>query len=51
VQGVAAGQRAALGPRLFDAAAARRLGGELLAGPWHNVGTPAQLAALNTAPA
>jgi len=50
VQGVAAGQRAALAPLLFAAAAAQQLGGELLTGPWHNVGTPAQLAALNAAP-
>jgi MurNAc alpha-1-phosphate uridylyltransferase len=50
VAGVAAGERAALGPRLFAAAAAGRLGGQALAGPWHNVGTPAQLAALNAAP-
>jgi MurNAc alpha-1-phosphate uridylyltransferase len=46
VDGVAAGQRAALGPLLTASAAAGRLGGECLAGPWHNLGTPAQLAAL-----
>ena len=41
------GQRAPLGPLLFDAAAADRLAGRVLDMPWHNVGTPAQLAALN----
>ena len=41
------GQRAPLGPLLFEAAAADRLAGRELAGPWHNLGTPAQLAALN----
>jgi MurNAc alpha-1-phosphate uridylyltransferase len=40
------GVPAALGPLLFDAAAADRLAGRVLAGPWHNLGTPAQLAAL-----
>ena len=46
VDGVAPGSHAALGPRLFAAAAAGRLSGERLVGPWQNVGTPAQLAAL-----
>ena len=46
VAGVRAGERAALGPLLFASAQAGRLGGEVLAGPWHNLGTPAQLAAL-----
>lgn len=41
------GQRAPLGPLLFEAAAADRLAGRVLDMPWHNVGTPAQLAALN----
>ena len=40
------GQRAPLGPLLFEAAAADRLAGRVLAGEWHNLGTPAQLAAL-----
>ncbi|MBX3643018.1 MAG: nucleotidyltransferase family protein [Rubrivivax sp.] len=40
------GQPAPLGPRLFDAAAADRLAGRVLRGEWHNLGTPAQLAAL-----
>jgi MurNAc alpha-1-phosphate uridylyltransferase len=43
------GQRVPLGPLLFEAAAAERLAGRELAGPWHNLGTPAQLAALNRA--
>jgi len=46
VAAVPCGQRAALGPLLFDAAAADRLAGRVLQGPWHNLGTPAQLAAL-----
>lgn len=50
VDGVAPGHRAALGPRLFAAAEAGRLAGEVLQGEWHNLGTPAQLAALNAAP-
>ena len=41
------GVAAPLRDLLFASAAAGRLGGELLPGPWHNVGTPAQLAALN----
>ncbi len=47
------GRSAPLGPLLFTAAAADRLGGRALDGEWHNLGTPAQLAALNprTAPA
>jgi MurNAc alpha-1-phosphate uridylyltransferase len=43
------GQRAPLGPLLFKAAAADRLAGQVLAGPWHNIGTPAQLAAADGA--
>ncbi len=50
VQTVKPGQHAALGPLLFDSAAAGRLAGTLWAGDWHNVGTPAQLAALNALP-
>jgi MurNAc alpha-1-phosphate uridylyltransferase len=46
VAGVATGQRAPLGPCLFTAAAAGRLGGQAWAGEWHNIGTPAQWAAL-----
>jgi N-acetyl-alpha-D-muramate 1-phosphate uridylyltransferase len=44
------GQRAPLGPLLFEAAAADRLAGRVLDGPWHNIGTPAQLAAADAAP-
>ena len=47
---VVPGQRAALGPLLFASAAAGRLGGERLPGDWHNVGTPAQWAALQDPP-
>src|SRR3990167_3811811 len=47
VAGITPGQRAALGPCLFASADAGRLGGERLAGAWHNLGTPAQLAAVN----
>ena len=49
VAGVTTGERAALGPLLFASASAGRLGGEPLAGAWHNLGTTAQLAALNAA--
>jgi MurNAc alpha-1-phosphate uridylyltransferase len=44
--GLPVGERAALGPLLFAAAAADRLAGQVLQGAWHNLGTPAQLAAL-----
>lgn len=47
VAGITPGQRAALGPCLFASADAGRLGGERLAGAWHNVGTAAQLAEVN----
>ena len=43
------GRPAPLGPLLFEAAAADRLAGRALDGPWHNLGTPAQLAALDAA--
>ncbi len=46
VDGVMSGTRAALGPLLFRAADGGRVSGELLAGEWHNVGTPQDLAAL-----
>jgi len=49
VEGIEPGTRAALGPLLFDAARSGRLSGEVLHGEWHNLGTPAQLAALNGA--
>lgn len=46
VAGITPGTAAPLGPRLFAAADAGRLAGQVLAGAWQNVGTPAQLAAL-----
>jgi MurNAc alpha-1-phosphate uridylyltransferase len=46
---IAPGTHAPLGPLLFASAAAGRLGGRRLEGAWENVGTPAQLAALNGA--
>lgn len=48
--GVAAGQRAALGPLLFAAMRQRRVTASVWAGDWDNVGTPAQLKALNDRP-
>ena len=47
VDGVAAGEKASLAPRLYEAAAGGRLGGELHAGMWSDVGTPERLAELN----
>lgn len=41
------GQKAALGPLLLAAIGRRQIGAEVYAGAWHNLGTPAQLAALN----
>jgi MurNAc alpha-1-phosphate uridylyltransferase len=46
VRAVVPGTRAALGPLLAASAAAGRVGGERLAGPWHNVGTVDQWRAL-----
>ena len=46
VDGIKPGTFAKLGPLLKAAAAAGRVGGERLEGPWANVGTAAQLAAL-----
>lgn len=46
VSGAAAGQAAALRPWLDAAIRRGRIGGEVYRGEWHNVGTPAQLAAL-----
>ncbi|HWP17532.1 MAG TPA: nucleotidyltransferase family protein [Burkholderiaceae bacterium] len=45
--GVAPGTRAALGPLLRAGMQQRRVGVEIYRGRWENVGTPAQLAALN----
>ena len=47
---LAPGTRAALGPLLFDGMRARRITAEVYAGTWENVGTPAQLDALNHGP-
>ncbi|MEH3085112.1 MAG: nucleotidyltransferase family protein [Xylophilus ampelinus] len=48
--GIVPGTRAPLGPLLFEGMRAGRIGVEAYDGPWHNVGTPAQLAELNAAP-
>ncbi|MBC7413651.1 MAG: nucleotidyltransferase family protein [Herminiimonas sp.] len=45
--GIEPGTRAKLGPILRDHAAQGRIGGDLYEGQWINVGTPAQLDALN----
>lgn len=47
VESVKVGEVAALGPLLFDAADAGRIGGSRWNAEWENVGTPAQLDALN----
>ncbi|WP_047197267.1 nucleotidyltransferase family protein [Caldimonas brevitalea] len=47
VRHVPAGTKAPLGPLLYDAMRSRRIGVTRYAGRWENVGTPAQLAALN----
>jgi MurNAc alpha-1-phosphate uridylyltransferase len=44
--GVAPGSAAPLGPLLFASAEAGRLSGDVWRGEWHNLGSPAQLAAL-----
>lgn len=46
--GIQAGTYAKLAPILRDYADRGQLGGELYRGEWHNVGTPEQLAALNS---
>ncbi|WP_317205377.1 N-acetylmuramate alpha-1-phosphate uridylyltransferase MurU [Janthinobacterium sp.] len=46
---IAPGAHAKLAPLLREQAARGRLGGELYAGAWANVGTPGELAALNGA--
>lgn len=46
--GIQAGAYAKLAPILRDYADRGQLGGELYRGEWHNVGTPEQLAALNS---
>ncbi len=47
VAGVVPGTRAALGPLLYAGMRERRITAEVYAGEWENVGTPAQLDALN----
>ena len=47
VAGIAPGTRAALGPLLFEGMRARRITAEVYRGAWENVGTPAQLEALD----
>ena len=47
VRHIAAGSRAARGPLLFAAMRECRIGAEVYTGEWHNLGTPAQLDALN----
>jgi N-acetyl-alpha-D-muramate 1-phosphate uridylyltransferase len=49
VAGVVPGTAAKLGPLLFASAQQGRLAGRVWAGAWHNLGTPAQLDALNAA--
>jgi N-acetyl-alpha-D-muramate 1-phosphate uridylyltransferase len=46
---IAPGTRAALGPLLFERAREHRISAEIYRGEWHNVGTPAQLAAIDRA--
>lgn len=47
--GIAPGARAALGPLLYAGMRQQRISAEIFPGAWENVGTPAQLAALNAA--
>lgn len=47
VSGIAPGTKAPLGPLLYAGMRQRRITGEVWAGTWENVGTPAQLEALN----
>jgi MurNAc alpha-1-phosphate uridylyltransferase len=48
--GIVPGTRVALGPRLYDEMRERRITAQIYRGEWENVGTPAQLAALNATP-
>lgn len=50
VGGVVPGTRMPLAPLLFGGMRARRISAEIHRGPWANVGTPSQLAALNAGP-
>lgn len=47
VSGIAPGTKAALGPLLFEGMRRRAITAEVYRGPWENVGTLEQLAALN----
>jgi MurNAc alpha-1-phosphate uridylyltransferase len=47
VDGIRAGEKAPLAPRLYAAADQGRVSGELYAGPWFDVGTAERLAALD----
>lgn len=47
--GIAVGEHAKLAPLLYAGMRARRIAAEIYRGRWENVGTPAQLAALNGA--
>jgi MurNAc alpha-1-phosphate uridylyltransferase len=47
---IAPGTHAALAPLLYAGMRERRIGAEIYRGRWENVGTPEQLAALNTSP-
>ena len=47
---IAPGTRAALGPLLFEGMRQHRITAEVYRGEWENVGTPAQLEALNIGP-
>ena len=47
VKGIAPGTKAALGPLLFEQMREHRISAEVYHGEWQNVGTPAQLDALN----
>ncbi|MEO6409539.1 MAG: N-acetylmuramate alpha-1-phosphate uridylyltransferase MurU [Burkholderiaceae bacterium] len=47
VRHIASGTRAALGPLLYAGMRQGRIGAEVFNGEWHNLGTPAQLDALN----
>src|SRR5450755_233068 len=49
--GIEPGQSAALAPLLYAGMREQRIGAEVYRGRWDNVGTPAQLEALNASPA
>ncbi|HEY1392120.1 MAG TPA: nucleotidyltransferase family protein, partial [Methylibium sp.] len=47
VRDIAPGTRAALGPLLYQGMNERRIAADIYTGRWENIGTPAQLEALN----